>query len=480
MSQPVRTRIAPSPTGMPHIGTIFQALVNYALAKQALGQFIVRIEDTDQARIVEGAQDAIFQALDWFHLTPDESPVHGGDLGPYRQSQRLSLYKKYAFQLVDSGHAYYCFCSSERLDHVRKQMQKDGQPPMYDRHCRDLDQDQVQQKLDNQDPHVIRLKVEDTGEPVVVHDLLRGDITFDSAVIDDQVLLKSDGFPTYHLAVVVDDHLMEITHIVRGEEWISSAPKHVLIAKYLDWPVLPIIHTPLLRNPDRSKLSKRHGHASVSWYKEQGYLPEATLNFLATRVWNHPQGKEIFSLEEFVSLFDYKKLHIQAPVVDLQKLDWYNGIYIREHLSEDQLLDHLKPFLPSDWPLDHLKPIIPLIKDRLVKLSDIKDLVDFFFQDIEPDHNLLLKKADQELVTDQLTATTTKLKQLPDWDLANIESAIRGLQEQHDWHKSQFFMLLRLASTGKTATPPLFETIQVLGKDKTLTRLNKVQQIVSG
>lgn len=472
---PTRTRIAPSPTGMPHIGTIFQALINYAFAKRQgdkQGQFIVRTEDTDQARKVEGAEAALFDALDWFGLTPDESIQHGGDFGPYRQSERLHIYQEHAQKLIDSGHAYYCFCSSDRLDQVRKQMQADGQPPMYDGHCLALDPKEAENRAKSE-PHVVRMKVDKVGEPIVINDHVRGQIKFERAVIDDQVILKSDGFPTYHLAVVVDDQLMNITHVIRGEEWISSAPKHVLLAQYFGWQPKEIIHTPLLRNPDRSKLAKRHGHASVSWYQREGYLPEAILNFLAARVWNHPDGKEIYSLSEFVKLFTFETMHIQAPVVDLAKLDWYNGIYIRE-LTNNELHTRLQPFAPKQLTDDQLLAIIPHIKDRLVKLSDLPELTSFLYDYQPPATKDLLKKADQQLVTQQLQATIDKLSTITDWTTTNLETAIRKLQEDNDWHRGQFFMMLRLAVTGKTATPPLFETFEVIGSHDSLQRLQSL------
>ncbi len=284
----VRTRIAPSPTGFPHIGTIFQALFDYVYARQHQGQFIIRLEDTDQSRLVPEAEEAIYQALSWVGLTPDEGPIYGGEFGPYRQSERLDVYRTYAEKLIDQGQAYYCFCSPERLATVRQEQQKKGLPPMYDRHCRDLDPE-IAKKRALSETYVIRLKVP-PHETISFIDLARGEISFDSNTVDDQVLLKSDGFPTYHLAVVVDDHLMGITQIVRGEEWISSTPKHVLLYRYFNWEMPAIIHTPLLRNPDHSKLSKRHSHTAVTWYREQGYLPEAVVNFLSSRVWNHPDG----------------------------------------------------------------------------------------------------------------------------------------------------------------------------------------------
>lgn len=468
-----RTRIAPSPTGFPHVGTIFQALFDYIIAKQSSGSFVIRIEDTDQSRKVEGAEAALFSSLEWAGLPPDEGPTYGGEYGPYRQSERLELYQQYATQLIEAGHAYYCFCSPERLDQVRKQMQQAGQPPMYDQHCRQLDPTEAAKRAQNE-KHVIRMKIP-ANETIVVTDAIRGEISFDSNTVDDQVILKSDGFPTYHLAVVVDDHLMKITHMIRGEEWISSAPKHVLLYWYLGWKMPEFIHTPLLRNPNKSKLSKRHGHASVAWYQEQGYLPEALLNFLTTRVWNHPEGKEVFDLDDLIEHFTVKDMNIQGPIVDLDKLNWYNGLYIRQ-LADTDLYARIKPYASSQLLDNQLREILPLIKDRLVKLSDVNDLTGFLYDYQLPEHKLLLKKADRDLVSEQLDVTQRSLESVTVWDDASIEQVLRQLQEEHDWHRGQYFMMVRLAVTGKAATPPLFETIRVVGKEETIDRLRAVHK----
>lgn len=467
----IRTRIAPSPTGLPHVGTLFQSLFNYVLAHQGKGQFVVRIEDTDQARKVEGAEAALFTALEWAGLDPDESIQHPGPYGPYRQSERLDIYQQYAHQLLEQGDAYYCFCGPERLDQVRKQMQQNGQPPMYDKHCRDLDLKQAQQRAQT-DKFVIRLKVP-SDQTISFTDAIRGQISFQSDTVDDQVIVKSDGYPTYHLAVVVDDHLMKITHALRGEEWITSTPKHVLLYRYLNWSQPVWIHTPLLRNPDKSKLSKRHGHASVAWYQQQGYLPEALLNFLATRVWNHPENKEVFDLHELINLFSIQEMNIQGPIVDLDKLNWYNGLYIRR-LTDQDLFDRVRPLASKQLLDSQLKAIIPLVKERLVRLADINELTDFLYnyQLAEPD--LLLKKADAKLVCEQLQATWNKFESVESWSLTEIETVIRTLQEEYDWHRGQYFMMIRLATTGKKATPPLFETIEVIGKAETIERLRMV------
>jgi glutamyl-tRNA synthetase len=293
MASTVRTRIAPSPTGFPHIGTIYQVLIDFAYAHKHHGKFILRLEDTDRARFVEGAEDVIYQSLTWFGLEPDESPKIGGPFAPYRQSERLPIYKKYAEELIAKGHAYYCFCTRERLEQMRENQEAAHKPPMYDKTCLKLSAKEVTEKLDSGIPHVVRLKVPE-HETIAFDDIISGHIVFDSDVIDHQVLMKSDGFPTYHFGVVVDDHLMEITHIFRGKEWIPSTPKHVLIYKFFGWDMPIHGHLPLILNEDgKGKLSKRHGHASVDYYRKLGYLPEAVLNYLSNIVWNHPEGKDL-------------------------------------------------------------------------------------------------------------------------------------------------------------------------------------------
>lgn len=472
---PVRTRIAPSPTGFPHVGTVFQALFDYVIARQHRGSFVMRLEDTDQARFVDGAEEALCQAFEWAGLTPDEGPKYGGNYGPYRQSERLELYKKHAEALIESGHAYYCFCSPERLEQVRSEMQAKGLPPMYDRHCRTMDPAKAKAEA-LQTPHVIRMKVPDHTS-IEVKDMVRGSIIFDSDTVDDQVLLKSDGFPTYHLAVVVDDHYMEISHLVRGEEWISSAPKHVLLYQYFDWPMPLMLHTPLLRNPNKSKLGKRHGHASITWYQEKGYLPEALLNFLMSRVWNHPEGKEVYPLSEAIQFFRVEDMHIQGPIVDLSKLDWYNGLYIRS-LSDEELVRRLTPYV--DPALNSkLRAIVPLIKERLVTLGEAKDLTSFFIGQIQPDPGLLVKRSDAASVLDQLQHTIELCEAVTEFSPSTLEEAFRTLATANDYKPSQYFMMIRIAVTGQAATPPLFDTMAVIGKELCLDRLRGSQKLLS-
>ena len=470
----VRVRIAPSPTGYPHIGTIFQALVNFVYAKKHQGDFLVRIEDTDQSRLVKDAEDAIFSSLEWFGLIPNESPRHGGNFGPYRQSERLETYQKYALQLINQNHAYRCFCSKDRVDQVRKDMQKNGLPPMYDKKCRNISKEESE-KRSKTEKFVVRMKIP-SDEKIVCHDEIRGDIEFDSAVVDDQVILKSDGFPTYHLAVVVDDHLMKISHIVRGEEWISSSPKHVLLYKYFGWDMPKFVHTPTLRNPDKSKLSKRHDHASVSWYIEQGYLKEAIINFLITRVWNHPEGKEIFGIDEIIKHFDFKQMHIQGPIVDLKKLEWINGQWIRK-LSHDEIVERLKDFVPH-LSREEIKKVLPLVKERLVTLGEFEEFTSYFFKDPVIDTKLILKesKVDSTETSSYIGKVISTLEDVQDWSIKTLESSLRKLQESYGWKPRPAFMTIRIALSGASFTPPLFDVMELLGKEITINRLSHVQK----
>lgn len=472
----VRTRIAPSPTGIAHVGTLYMALFNYALAKQNGGQFLVRIEDTDRTRFVEGAEQVIFEALEWAGITPDESPAHGGEFAPYRQSERLDTYAKYVEQLIEAGHAYYCFATPQELQEMREKQMAAGQPPRYDGRYRDYPLEEARQRVANGESHVVRMKVP-PGESVW-NDLIRQEVRIDHAQVDDQVIMKSDGFPTYHLAVVIDDHLMGVTHILRGEEWISSTPKHLMLYSMFGWPTPQYAHMPLLRNTDRSKLSKRKNDVSIVSYRDKGYLPEALLNFLMLLGWSHPEGKEFISLTEFVADFDINRVQKTGPIFDTEKLNWMNGKYLREHLTPDEVISRLQPWLPDDCSPDQARAILPLVLDRLTTLKDWEELTEFFYRDIVVASDQLLKKGDAELVKSQLSQVVASLENLDNWSTDEIESALRSLQEKNDWKKSQYFMMIRVAITGKTATPPLFETMEVIGKSVCLARLQAAAQMV--
>ncbi len=462
LNKKVRVRVAPSPTGYPHIGTIYQALFDYSFAKKNSGTFFVRIEDTDRARFVADAEEKIYSALDWFGLTEEESPRKGGPFGPYRQSERLDIYNKYAKELVKKGGAYYCFCTKERLAALHEKQQKEKKPTMYDKFCRNLPKEEVEEKLKKGDSFVIRLKIPE-NEDIVVRDEIRGEIHFDSNLIEDTILLKADGYPTYHLASsVVDDHLMETTHVVRGEEWLPSLPKHIIAYNYFGWKKPLFYHTPILRNPDKSKLSKRQGHTSVSWYMEEGFLPNAILNYLALMAWSHPQGKEIFSLEEFISLVDLKDLKPVAPIFDLEKLKWMNGEYIRM-MNDKGLMIKLKEFYKNDPGVlkvlnsQESDKILGLAQSRLRTLKDFKDLV------IPAEAEL---SAPEKEVANSLKE---KLEKITEW---NKDSILIVMREVLSEKKTKGSILYKVF-TGREKGLPLPETLEIFGKEKAINILSK-------
>lgn len=475
-----RTRIAPSPTGIAHIGTAWLSMFNLALAHKDGGQFVLRIEDTDRARFVPEAEAKIYEGLKWLGINYDEGGVKGGEFAPYHQSKRLAIYQKYAQELLEKGMAYYCFATKEELEQMRRDQVARGELPRYDGRWREADPKLVQEKLAAGEPHVIRLKVP-PHQVIAWDDLIRGKVEFQSDLIDDQILMKADGFPTYHLAVVIDDHLMKITHILRGEEWISSTPKHLLLYKAFGWEPPKFAHMPLIRNADHSKISKRKNDVSILSYREKGYLPEALINFMALLGWSHPEGKEVFDLNEFLQVMDLSRVQTTAPVFDVEKLNWYNGYYIRKMVTEKGMAELAKKllaggFIPDGFPLNDLDAILPLIYERLVTLADFAELTNFFWQDFLPDKELLLKKGDSDLVKQQLALTRGFLEPLG-WTKEELERVIRQLTEDKKYKKSQYFMMIRVAVTGKKATPPLFETMEVLGKERTLRRLALAEKL---
>lgn len=465
----VRVRLAPSPTGEPHIGNMYTALINFVFARQNKGKFILRIEDTDRSRFMEGAEEMIIESLKWLGLEYDE--------GPYRQSERLSFYWQHAQKLIKMGKAYYCFCLPARLEKMRQTQKAKGQPPRYDGICRKLNAVEVEKRLKNKEPYVIRLKVPESGE-TTFEDLIRGRVTFENKLLDDQILLKSDGYPTYHLAVVVDDYLMKISHVIRAEEWLSSTPKHVLLYQAFGWELPFFAHLPLLRNPDHSKLSKRRNPVSVLWYRRQGYLPETLLNFLATMGWSDPQGREIFSLSDLIKNFSLERVGSAGPIFNLEKLDWMNGEYLRQKNLQELLK------LACEWAQytefkirthdeDYLLKILALVGERMKKLSEFPELTDFFFLKPAVDPDLLAAGKGKAQVKTELAASFEALKGVS-WKAESLEKTIRQVAKDLKIKESDLFMTLRVALTGKTATPPLFETMEILGKEETLLRLEKI------
>ena len=449
------------------------ALFNLAFARQRGGKFVLRIEDTDRARYVANSEQQIYDSLRWLGLDWDEGPDKGGPFGPYRQSERLPRYRRYAEQLVAAGHAYYCWCSRERLEQARaEKAQRNDSDQRYDRFCLGKTREQRATEPGFTDQPVIRMLIPE-HPPLSFHDLIRGETR--APFPDDQVILKSDGFPTYHLAVVVDDHEMEITHITRGEEWISSTPKQLLLYEWLGWEAPAWAHFPLLRNRDRSKISKRKNPAArLTWFMEQGYLPEALLNFLALMGFSMPAGREMFSFQELSQSFAWERLSPVGPIFDLEKLDWLNSQYIRA-LPDDEYLRRLRPFLPATDAAteDALRRILPLIKERTVRLVQVYEQVDFLYKlDLAVDPALLLKQGlDASAAAATLDSATALLASVQPFEPAPVEAALAADCERLGLKRKSYFMTLRVAVTGKTATPPLFDVMAALRRERCVARL---------
>jgi len=480
----VRTRIAPSPTGEPHIGNLYVALVNWAVARQSGGAFVVRIEDTDRTRFVEGAEAMFLASLAWLGLAHDEGPDVGGPFGPYRQSERLPLYREHVDRLMETGHAYRCFCTPERLAEVRKVRQKAGQATGYDRRCRALERDESDRRADAGEPHTVRLAVPPEGQTRFT-DGLRGPIVIDHREMDDQVLLKSDGYPTYHLAVVVDDHLMGITDVIRAEEWIVSTPKHVLLYEALGWDLPRYFHLPLIRNPDKSKLSKRKNPVSMEWYRREGFLPEAIVNFLGLLGHSMPEKEEVFTREAFREAFAWDRVATTGPVFDVDKFEWLNGTWIRR-LPVEEVLERLRGegFLPeglaAKFDAAHLAAIVGLMQERMRRLTEFAPAVGFFIAPEPYDAAMLVPtKGKQQTPTRTGPETLSALEQmraaladLEPWSAETMESRLRALAEAMGWKAGELFTPLRVAVTCRQVSTPLFETMQILGREECLARLD--------
>lgn len=486
----VRTRFAPSPTGMMHIGSVRTALFAYLFAKNQGGEFVLRIEDTDRARFVDGAIEQIVSLLNRLGLRYDEGVAvadgaitHIGHLGPYLQSERLSIYNEYAKQLIESGHAYYCFCDAARLAELRTQQEALKLAPMYDRKCRFLGQEEIKDNLAQGMKYVIRQAIPEDGT-TTGHDLVYGQITWENRLIDDQVLVKSDGFPTYFLAVVVDDHLMEISHVIRGEEWLPSTPKHLLLYRAFNWEPPVFAHLPIVLNKDRSKLSKRQGDVAAQDYLDKGYLEEALLNFLALLGWNPKTEQEIFSLDELVAQFDFSKVNKSAAVFDVEKLDWINGMYIRA-LDDDRLAELVRPYLSqagfvSDKP-GFIKKIAVIEKDRLKKLSEITERVGFFFTTPTYLPEILIwRKSSLEQTKANLSAVLAELQTYADDDFASreiLESKTKAFIADKGLDNGSVLWPLRVALSGAQFSPSPFEIAEILydgyGKQEIVQRVER-------
>ena len=475
----VRTRIAPSPTGDPHVGTAYVALFNLAMARHHGGRFVLRIEDTDRQRSNPYSEQMIFESLRWLGLEWDEGPDVGGEHGPYRQSERTDIYREHAGRLVVSGDAYPCFCTPERLAELRERQRAEKLQLGYDRHCRGLDPSEAARRCAAGEPHVIRLAMPTDGT-LVVHDALRGAIEFDAAQMDDQVLIKSDGFPTYHLANVVDDHLMRISHVIRAEEWIPSLPKHVRMYEAFGWPQPEFCHLPLLRNADRSKISKRKNPVSINHYRRAGFLPAAMLNYLALMGWTMPDEREEFTLEEFIDGFDLGRISLGGPVFDVDKLTWLNGRWIRR-TPVGELRGQLRSDLLSDAYLDR---VLELAHERVDTLESFMSYAQpFFLGDVEYDDAARRKLVAKDLTPPQTAKALRLLVEdhldpLMEWTSAHLEQAVQAWCRERELEPKQVFMSIRVAVTGRTATPPLFDTMEVLGKEICRRRLRSAVDVL--
>ncbi len=479
MTNSVRVRYAPSPTGYPHVGNIRTALFNWLFARHHGGSFIVRIEDTDVARKVEGAVETILDALRWLGLDWDEGPEAGGEYGPYFQSQRLEIYHELAQRLLSQGNAYYCYCSPQRLEQMRAEQVRRKQPPGYDRHCRHLTQEERSAKEKEGITPVVRFKTPLEGQTAFI-DLIRGEVVFENSTLDDFVLVKSDGYPTYHLANVIDDHLMEISHVLRAEEWLSSVPRHRLLYQALGFEPPQFAHLPMLLGTDRAKLSKRHGAVSIIEYREQGYLPETMVNFLALLGWSLDDRTEIMSRQQLIENFSLERVSQTAAIFNQDKLSWMNGVYIRS-LSLEDFTRRALPFLDRDLPgvvkrplsVDYASLIMPLIQERAKTLSEVAELTQFFFVDeLDYEAELLIgKNMSRESTVKALETALPRLEQLVAFDTESLEALLRPLAVELGLKTGQLFGTLRVAVTGQTVAPPLFQTMAVLGKEKCLRRI---------
>ncbi|GMR22526.1 MAG: glutamate--tRNA ligase [Acidobacteriota bacterium] len=479
----VRVRVAPSPTGDPHVGTAYQALFNLAFARRNEGKFILRIEDTDRARSTAESEQMILDSLHWLGLSWDEGPDVGGPHAPYRQSERLPIYREHVDELLSAGHAYRCFCTKERLDAMRAENRDKKAFPGYDRHCREIPAEESKTRADapgGNETFVVRMKIPVHGN-CVMHDLLRGEINKDWASVDDQVILKSDGFPTYHLANVVDDHLMEISHVIRGEEWINSVPKHLKLYEYFGWEPPVFCHLPLLRNNDanKSKLSKRKNPTSINYYRRAGFLPEALVNFMGMFGWTRAEGEEKFTLDEFIENLDIKSLSVSGPVFDVEKLRWLNARYIREDYDAASLAKLLR-----DWALgpEYLEKIVPLAQPRLETLSDWGFLTAFFFADRVPvrAEELTLKGKEPGDLVGVFQMSVWMFDGLSRFDAESIEGVLRSLSEKLDIKLRDLTRPFYVAITGSKASTPLFDSIALLGRDLTRKRLREAIELLGG
>ena len=477
-NRPVRTRIAPSPTGFPHVGTAYIALFNLAFAKAHGGEFILRIEDTDQVRSTEQSEQMILDALRWVGLDWAEGPDVGGPHAPYRQSERADIYKPPAHMLLDSDHAFRCFCSSEELDAMRAEQMARGETPRYNGHCAHMNSDKsFAQDVAFDMPHVIRMRVPSEGV-CKVEDMLRGTVEIPWAQVDMQVLLKTDGLPTYHLANVVDDHLMQISHVMRGEEWLNSAPKHQLLYEYFGWEMPVLCHMPLLRNPDKSKLSKRKNPTSITYYRDAGVLPEALLNYLGRMGYSMPNEAEKFTLDEMIASFDIMRVSLGGPIFDIEKLYWLNAEWLRA-LTPEQLKHRI-----LDWAnnSDKLTAMAAAIQPRIELLSDAVNWAGFYFQNLPKitAEDFTHKTLSAEQIMEVLQLAIWQLEALPTWSEENIYATIKGLSAALDIKMRDFIAPFFIAIAGSSSSTPVMNSMWIIGADMTLIRLRHAVDTLGG
>tara|TARA_R110001592_G_scaffold324870_2_gene604603 strand:- start:161 stop:1678 length:1518 start_codon:yes stop_codon:yes gene_type:complete len=477
MSQTVRTRIAPSPTGDPHVGTAYIALFNLCFARQHQGKFILRIEDTDQARSTDESEADILNSLRWLGLDWDEGPDVGGPFGPYRQSERKDDYRAYAEQLIAQGDAFYCFRTTEELEEIREQRKAAGLNPGINGDL-ELPETEVKERLARGDAYVIRMKIPTEGT-CVIEDLLRGTIEIDWSQVDCQILLKSDGMPTYHLANVVDDHLMQITHVIRGEEWINSAPKHLLLYKYFGWDMPVLCHMPLLRNPDKSKLSKRKNPTSINYYERAGYLPEAVLNYLGRMGWSMPDEREKFTLDDMIEHFNLNRVSLGGPIFDVEKLRWLNGLWIRESLNDEDFIERAK-----NWAFNqaHIAPMVEHIKSRVETLSDIAPLAGFMFSGLLNlrAESFAHKKLEESEVKRVLQFSLWLLEAQRHWTKENIFDDIKVLSKVMNIKMGDCMQPIFIAIAGTPNSWSVVDSMAILGPDMSRARLRDALDKLGG
>ncbi len=486
-----RLRFAPSPTGYLHIGGLRTALYNYLFARHNNGKFILRIEDTDRTRYVDGAIENLIESLNWAGIEYDEGVfledgkiVQKGEYGPYIQSERLDIYRKYVDELVEKGDAYYCFCSKERLDSVREEQKTKGLIPRYDGFCRNLSLEEARKRIENGEEYVVRLKLPHNKD-IKFHDMVRGDIVINTEDMDDQVLLKSDGYPTYHMAVVIDDHLMNITHIVRGEEWLPSTPKHVYLYEVLGWEKPTYVHLPTVLNKERKKLSKRHGDVSVEDFREKGYLPEGLVNYLALVGWSPEDNEEILSMDELIEKFSFERVSKTGGIFDKDKLDWVNGHHIR-NCDIDELTTMAIPYLIKSGYIDEktveerydwVKTIVLTIQESISNLSEIPGKVEVFFNNkIEPEDESALEMLKGEQVPSLLNAFKEELAKIEEVDEEFSKGIMKKIQKATGVKGKNLFMPTRIALTGNNHGPELTNIIYILGKQNILDRIEYIEE----